>query len=148
MPLLQKKGRATRTKATLALCDETHPFFTLPRDHLHCESKRPSEEVVRRTGDYSKSWWMRSFWDGTIDLSLQTDNEGCVILIEEDAERVHTFNNPLRDPLVIVKRDEIYSLKDGFHRLCEAFARGYNGWVWSVVLDMDIDSDADNMDDD
>ncbi len=86
---------------------------------------------------------MKSFFDGTIDLSLQTDSQGCILLHRENANRVRELKNPLRDPLVVVKRDDQFSLKDGFHRLCEAMARGYRGRVWTVVLDMDADSEED-----
>lgn len=100
-------------------------------------------KVVLRSGDYARSWWMQSFWDGTIDLSLQMDVNENIILDKENAERVRTFKNPLRDPVIIVKRNGRYSLKDGFHRLCEAFARKYKRRLWTVVLDMDIESDTD-----
>jgi hypothetical protein len=143
MPFSGRPGNAIRTKAAQALCDETHSFFTLPRAHLSCKSKRPSETVVQRTGDFARSWWIRSFLDGTVDLSLQTDKEGCVLIYEKSAEHVRTLKNPLRDPLVVVKRDDMYFLKDGFHRLCEALARHYHGRVWAVVLDMDTDSTSD-----
>lgn len=135
-------GNAVRTKATRAVCDEMHDFFHTPRKHTHCKSSRPSKDEVRRHGDFAQSWWMRSFFDGTIDLSLQTDGEGCILLQHEDAERVREFHNPLRDPLVVVQREGHISLKDGFHRLCEALARGYRGRVWTVVLDMDAEDES------
>jgi len=49
------------------------------------------------------------------------------------------YMNPLRDAVVVVKREGHLNLKDGFHRIHEAMARNYNGHVWVVVLDMDTE---------
>lgn len=143
-----RSGTASRSKASHAVCDNDDVFFRIPRANTYCKSVRPSDDFIKRKGDFTQSWLMKSFFDGTIDLSLQVDDRGCIILNRDDAERVRSFRNPLRDPLVMVKRDGMFSLKDGFHRLCEALARGYRSSVHTVVLDMDTDdTDTDDMED-
>lgn len=104
-------------------------FFHIVRASSYCVSARPPADRIKQEGDFTQSWWMKSFFDGTIDLSLQSDNDGCILLNRADADRVRRFTNPLRDSLVVVKRDGVFSLKDGFHMLCEALARGYRGRV-------------------
>ena len=56
-------------------------------------------------------------------MSLQTNPEGYTVLLVSDAAAALTFDNPLRDPVVLVKRDGKYALKDGFHRIHEACVR-------------------------
>lgn len=136
-----KPGTALRTKAFFAVCDQTDDFFHIVRASSYCVSARPPADRIKQEGDFAQSWWMKSFFDGTIDLSLQSDNHGCILLNRADADRVRRFANPLRDSLVVVKRDDVFSLKDGFHRLCEALARGYRGRVYAIVVDMDADTD-------
>jgi hypothetical protein len=137
-------GHANRTTSLRAVCDRSDSFFTTRRTKRMCRSTPPSKTTVESLGDYSQAWWMKSFFDGTIDLSLQVDALGCILLNRDDAERVQHYKNPLRDPLIIVRRDNTIHLRDGFHRLCEALARGYRGRVWTVVLDMDLDESEDD----
>ena len=49
------------------------------------------------------------------------------------------IHNPLRDPVVVVKRDNRYALGDGFHRIHEARAREFSHRIWAIVLDMDAE---------
>lgn len=88
---------------------------------------------------------MKNFFDGTIDMSRQTNSKGCVVLRVHDAERALDYKNPLRDPVSVIKRiDGTFELRDGFHRLHEAYARGFAQRVWTLVLDNAIDmSDTD-----
>lgn len=90
-------GNAIRTKASVAVCGRSDIFFASPLTQTGCSSQKPSKAMVDSTGDYAKWWWMRSFFDGTIDLSLQADRDGCIVLNQEDAARVREFRNPLRD---------------------------------------------------
>ena len=84
---------------------------------------------------------MKAFFDGTVDMSLQTNPEGFVVLSAADAAATASFRNPLRDPLVLVRRDGRLHMRDGYHRLHEARARGFRGRVWCAVLDMDADEE-------
>ena len=111
-------------------------FFKQPRDKSHCESLKPSDEYVEKTADYPASFWMKNFFDGTIDMSLQTNRKGYVVLKTKDSEHVKSYHNPLRDPILLVKRDGMLRMRDGYHRLHEAKARGYNKKIWCVILDM------------
>jgi hypothetical protein len=139
MSLPVHPGNAVSQPSSLVVCTNSQPFFTLPRTHTTCTSRQPPRSLVAKHGDYARSWWMKQFWDGTIDLSLQTDSHGCVVLNRKDAENALTFKNPLRDPPVVVRRDGRFHLRDGFHRISEALARGFRGRVWAVVLDIDED---------
>lgn len=117
-------------------------FFRRPRTQTFCESLKPDDRAVQAQGDYGVAMWMKHFFDGTIDMTLQCNAEGLVILNVEDAERTMRYKNPLRDPPVLVRRDGMYALRDGFHRVLEAKARKYQKQVWCIVLDMDAASDG------
>tara|TARA_B110001450_G_C17588842_1_gene468091 strand:- start:406 stop:804 length:399 start_codon:yes stop_codon:yes gene_type:complete len=116
-------------------------FFKQSRTQLECESEKPDDGTVQKEGDYSESFWMKNFFDGKIDMSRQTTDNGYVILSINDSERMLRSHNPLRDPVILVKRDGQYALRDGFHRIHEARARNYMKRVWTIVLDMDEEMD-------
>lgn len=118
-------------------------FYRLPRAKTFVASVRPDEAAVQREGDYVQRVRMGHLLDGTVSLERQQDEHGNVVLSVEDALRAIRYDNPLRDALVLVKRDGQLALKDGFHRLHEALARGYKGVVYGIVLDMDA-SDTDD----
>lgn len=117
-------------------------YFKRQRNHMDCVSEKPDDTIVSKEGDCAESFWMKSFFDGEIDMSRQTNGKGCAVLNIEDAERLIRCKNPLRDPVVVVKRDDKYELKDGFHRIHEARARNYLKRVWTIVLDMDQDTET------
>ena len=117
-------------------------FFKQHRTRLECESQKPHDVSVQKEGDYSESFWMKSFFDGEIDMSRQTNNRGYAVLNLQDAERLLRSTNPLRDPVILVKRDGKYELRDGFHRIYEARARNFVKRIWTIVLDMDQDTDT------
>jgi hypothetical protein len=118
-------------------------FYRLPRAKTFVASVRPDEAAVQREGDYVQRVHMRHFTDGTVSLERQQDEHGNVVLSVEDALRALQYDNPLRDAVVLVARDGHLALKDGFHRIHEALARGYKGTVHCIVLDMDA-SDTDD----
>ena len=103
------------------------------------KAKNPTMGPCKKKG-YSEWFWMKNFFDGEIDMSRQT-NDGYVVLSINDSERMLRSHNPLRDPVILVKRDGQYSLRDGFHRIYEARARNYMKRVWTIVLDMDEETD-------
>ena len=137
---------ATVSASQFRVCSTDDYFYRTTRRHTTCSSTRPGESVVNRLGDYAHAFWMKNFFDGTLDMTLQMHTDGCVVLSIDDAQKAMKYENPLRDPVVVVRRDGLYSLKDGFHRVHEARARGYTKQVWTVVLDMDIDDDDDDDD--
>lgn len=123
--------------------DWDHPFYSGARKR-HVRSKRPSGEYVRKNGDYAKCVWMKHFFDGTIDMRLQSTKHPkgpAIFLLDSDAARARQFANPLRDAIVlsIAEGSTKLALRDGYHRLFESRARGYRGRVWVVVRDGNID---------
>ena len=96
--------------------------------------------IVHKKGDYSKDFKISDFsFGGKVNIDLQSDKNGHVVLSLKDAIKVMKFNNPLKDPIIVSKVGGRFHLKDGFHRLTEAKARKYKGNVWSIVLDDSID---------
>ena len=127
------------------LSDDGHDlFFKHPRTNVHVESRPPSPRTIRKEGDFAHAAWMRHFVDGTICTQSQRDARGRVVLLVDDALRVMRYDNPLRDPVLLTRRDGALSLRDGFHRIHEAMARGYAGRVHCVVLDMDDEDDEED----
>ena len=51
-------------------------FFRHRRRRMTCESRQPTDAEVAREGDYAKAFWPKHFFDGTIDMSLQTNKHG------------------------------------------------------------------------
>ena len=146
---MHKAGKfEARNENYFQVCSTRDYFFRQHRKKTFCKSKRPTSEVERKA-DYSKSFWMRHFFDGTIDMSRQSNPKGCAILTVRGAEDALAYDNPLRDPVMLIKRlDGEYELKDGFHRIHEAYARGYSKRVWTLVLDDAIEiSETDEEDD-
>jgi len=143
---MHKKGSTVPGKHQFIVCEYTDYFFKRPRMNMYCSSTRLDDKIVEKSGDYIKPFWIKNFFDGEIDMSLQTNTSGCAVLSIEDAEKALQFENPLRDPIVIVKTNDVYSLRDGFHRIHEAYARQYRGRVWTAVLDMDLDTDDTDID--
>ena len=117
----------------------TDPFWRWSRTRRKPSSTCPTAAAVHTQGDYAHMAWMKHFFDGTVSLHRQTDDAGNVVLSRQQALLATAFHNPLRDPVVLVRRDGTLELKDGFHRVHESLARGYKGRVWCVVLDMDAD---------
>lgn len=119
-------------------------YYRLPRASAFVASLPPPEEAVRREGDALHVAWMKHFTDGTISMQRQTDDHDNVVLSVREALQAMNFENPLRDPVVLVKRDGALELRDGFHRIHEALARGYRGRIYCILLDMDQDDDEDD----
>ena len=123
-------------------------FFRLPRTKTHVKSVAPDEHTVAKLGDYTYVAWTKHFIDGTISLARQQDEYGNVVLSIDDAMQMLKYDNPLRDAIELVKHDGKLELRNGFHRIHEAIARGYKGRVHCIVLDMDLSTDDDASDDD
>lgn len=137
---MHERGSTRPEKKMFVIYSFDDHFFKQSRTQLECESEKPDHGTVPKEGDYSESFWMKNFFDGEIDMSRQT-NDGYVVLSINDSERMLRSHNPLRDPVILVKRDGQYSLRDGFHRIYEARARNYMKRVWTIVLDMDEETD-------
>ena len=115
-------------------------FHKFPRDKKKCKSNKPDRLIVHKKGDYIQDFKMSDFsFGGTVDIDLQSDKHGNVVLSLKDAMKAMKLNNPLQDPILVSKIDGRYHLKDGFHRLMEAKARKYKGKVWSIVVDDSLD---------
>lgn len=69
---MQKKGTARVGRDFFEICSFDDYFFKRHRHNTECNSEKPSEELIKKQGDYSEAVWMKSFFDGTIDMSLQT----------------------------------------------------------------------------
>ena len=67
---------------------------------------------------------------GSVNLDRQRDACGHVVVSMRNARRAARFDNPLRDPVRVCGRSgHNLTLLDGFHRIFEAFSRGYVGSV-------------------
>lgn len=134
--------------------DKNDLFFKYPRRTLFVESLEPPQEMVMKNGDYVHVAWMRHFDTSTANtpkkkylqilLTRQQTHDHKTVLVCQDALKAMDYDNPLRDPVILVKQNDQFFLKDGFHRIHEAIARGYHGRVYCIVLDMDESSDEES----
>ena len=138
---MHKRAKAHVGTNSFQVCSFDDYFFKQHRHFTECQSEEPTNELVQKQGDYAEAVWMKSFFDGTIDMSRQTSRDGCVVLNIQDAQTLLKSKTPLRDPITLVKRNNEYELKDGFHRLYEARARNYKKRIWTIVLDMDDETE-------
>ena len=79
-----------------------------------------------------------------VDTGMQSNDVGIIKLSKKNAIKVAKFDNPLENPLTVSREtDGTFTLKDGYHRFCEAKARNYNSVVFAVITDASIESDEE-----
>lgn len=136
-----------RFKNALSTADKKYSSIPLLFNGDYSDPEKPLDQVVNHLieEDDNEAFYYYLFkfsiddfglFNKKISVDLSCDDHGNLYLAEEDAVRVASTSNILKDPFLVIREpNKTLHLQDKFEELAELLRRGYKGNVWVIVAD-------------